>query len=154
MRVPFWIACTALATAAIGQSKVQYAGGTAPDFAAGAQGLIELTDDHYFAFYTSKAQVRVPYDQINLIEYGQQVSRRIAVAIALSPLIPAASMLAFTKSRKHFLTVGFTAEDGKQQAMVFRVGKGNIRVVLVSLEARTGLKVEYQDEEARKAGKG
>ena len=38
--------------------------------------------------------------------------------------------------------------------MVFRVGKNNIRVMLVSLEARTGLKVEYQDEEARKAGKG
>lgn len=138
----------------LGQSSVQYAGGTAAEFGAGTQGMIELTDAHYFAFYTKKAQVRVPYDQINLIEYGQQVSRRIAAAIALSALVPAASMLAFTKSRKHYLTVGYTGEDGKQQAMVFRVGKNNIRVVLVSLEARTGLKIEYQDEEARKAGKG
>jgi hypothetical protein len=58
------------------------------------------------------------------------------------------------KSRKHFLTVGYTGDDGKQQALVFRVDKGGIRATLVSLEARTGLKVEYQDEEARKAGNG
>jgi hypothetical protein len=34
------------------------------------------------------------------------------------------------------------------------VDKGDIRSVLVSLEARTGRKVQYQDDEARKAGKG
>jgi hypothetical protein len=38
--------------------------------------------------------------------------------------------------------------------MVFEVPKGAIRSVLVSLEAKTGRKVEFQDEEARKAGKG
>jgi hypothetical protein len=140
-----WIA---LVPALAAQSNVQYAGGTAPQFAAGAAGRIELTDEQYFAFYSRKAQVRVPYDHINLIEYGQQVSRRLAMAAILSPLF------LLSKSRKHFLTVGYTGDDGKQQAMVFRVEKNNIRVILVSLEARTGLKVEYQDEEARKAGKG
>ncbi len=43
------------------------------------------------------------------------------------------------------------AEDGKQQAMVFRVDKNSIRSTLAGLEARTGLKVQYQDEQARKA---
>jgi hypothetical protein len=38
--------------------------------------------------------------------------------------------------------------------MVFKVDKGKIRALLVSLEARTGLKVQFQDEQARKAGKG
>ena len=38
--------------------------------------------------------------------------------------------------------------------MLFRIDKNAIRTALVSLEARTGLKVQYQDEEARKAGKG
>lgn len=134
--------------ALVAQSRVDYAGGTSPQFAAGAQGRMELTDDRYFAFYSKKAQVRIPYDQINLIEYGQTVSRRIAMAVVISPL------LLLSKSRKHFLTVGYMGEDGKQQALVFRVPKNDIRVLLVSLEARTGLKVEYQDEEARKAGKG
>ena len=36
--------------------------------------------------------------------------------------------------------------------MVFRVDKNAIRPALVALEARTGLKVKYQDQEARKAG--
>ncbi len=136
-----------VATTLYAQGRVEYAGGTSPDFAPGAQGRVELTDNRYFAFYSKKAQVRIPYDHINLIEYGQQVSRRLAMAIVISPLF----ML--SKSRKHFLTVGYMAEDGNQQALVFRVDKNTIRPTLVSLEARTGLKVEYQDEEARKAGK-
>jgi hypothetical protein len=37
---------------------------------------------------------------------------------------------------------------------VFRVDKNAIRATLVSLEARTGVKIQYQDEEARKAGRG
>ena len=44
--------------------------------------------------------------------------------------------------------------DGHQQAVVLEVNKGDIRQLLVSLEARTGRRVEYQDDEARKAGKG
>ena len=38
--------------------------------------------------------------------------------------------------------------------MVLRIDKGDIRMVLASLEARTGRRVEYQDDEARKSGKG
>ena len=62
-------------------------------------------------------------------------------------------MLLLAKSRKHFLTIGYTDEADRQQAHVFRVGKGDIRSVLASLEARTGRRVEYQDDEARKAGR-
>jgi len=132
----------------LAQSKAQYVGGTVPQMNIGAEGSIQVDDDRYFAFYSKKAHVRVDYGQINLIEYGQPVSRRIAIAVFISPLF----ML--SKSRKHFLTVGYMADDGKQQALVFRVNKSDIRTTLVSLEARTGLKVEYQDPEARKAGKG
>jgi hypothetical protein len=38
--------------------------------------------------------------------------------------------------------------------VVLEVGKDEIRALLVSLEARTGRLIEYQDEDARKAGKG
>jgi len=58
------------------------------------------------------------------------------------------------KRRSHFLTIGYADSDGRQQAVVLEVSKGDIRQLLVSLEARTGRRVEYQDEEARKAGKG
>ncbi len=134
--------------AASAQSRAQYVGGTAAQFAQATAGTIQMSDDRYFAFYSKKASVRVPYEHINLIEYGQQVDRRWALAILISPA------LLLSKSRRHFLTVGYEDGQGKQQALVFRVDKSGIRATLVSLEARTGLKVEYQDEEARKAGKG
>jgi|SRR5665213_161785 len=139
-------ACLLLALAGLmeAQTSVEYIGGTAP-MEAGTHGSIALSDEEYLAFYAGKAQVRVAYDRVNLVEYGQQVDRRLALAVVLSPIF------LLSKSRKHFLTIGYSGEDGKQQAMVFRVDKNSIRPTLVTLEARTGLKVQYQDEEARKA---
>ena len=116
--------------------------------AAGAGGALTVGDKQYFAFYSKKASVRVAYSKINLLEYGQTVSRRLDLAIVISPAF------LLVKKRKHFLTVGYEDEDGRQQALVFRVDKTDIRSVLASLEARTGRRVEFQDDEARKAGKG
>ncbi|MDQ2840652.1 MAG: hypothetical protein M3Y72_06360 [Acidobacteriota bacterium] len=92
--------------------------------------------------------MKVPFERINLLEYGQKVDRRYLAAIVISPLL----MLA--KKREHFLTVGFQDDQGQQQAMVFKVDKNDIRLALVTLEARTGQTVQYQDDEARLAGKG
>jgi len=50
------------------------------------------------------------------------------------------------------LTVGFTDDRGRQQAMIFEVGKNDVRAMLVVLEAKS--KVEYQDDDARRGGKG
>ena len=132
----------------LAQSRAEYVGGTVPALASGAGGSVEIADAGYFVFYAKGAQVRVPYGRINLLEYGQKVDRRLLMAVVVSPIF------VLSKTRKHFLTVGYTGDDGKQQAIVFRVDKNSIRPVLAGLEARTGLKVQYQDAEARKAGKG
>ena len=63
------------------------------------------------------------------------MDRRLLLAIAISPVF------LLSKARKHFFTIGYTDEDGNQQAMVFRVDKNGIRAALVSLEARTGVKI-------------
>jgi hypothetical protein len=125
-----------------------YVGGTVSELSADADGRLTATDDFFLEFRCRKRQVHVAWDKVNLIEYGQNVNRRLALAAVVSPLF------LLSKSRRHFLTVGYTDADGKQQAMVFRVEKSKIRAVLVALEARTGLKVQYQDDEARKHGKG
>jgi hypothetical protein len=111
-------------------------------------GVLNTREDEVFLFETKGVTVQVPYDKINVVEYGQRVGRRYAEAVLLSPIF----LLA--KTRKHYLTVGFTDDRGRQQAMVFLVGKGEIRTMLVCLEAKTGRKVEYQDDDARRAGKG
>jgi len=138
----------AAASARTHGSRAEYAGGTIAQIPQGCSGSIQAADDQFFVFYAKNARWRVPYDRINLLEYGQRVDRRYMAAVLVSPL------LILSKKRTHFLTVGYSDDDGKQQAMVFRVGKDDIRTILVSLEARTGRKVEYQDDEARKAGKG
>jgi len=126
----------------------EYVGGTILQIPDGCSGTVTAVDEQYFVFYSKKASWRVPYDKINLLEYGQKVDRRYIAAALLSPL------LLLAKKRTHFLTVGYSDEDNRQQAMVFRVSKDDIRMMLVSLEARTGRKVEFQDDDARKAGKG
>ncbi len=137
-----------LSSASHSGSRAEYIGGTRPDIPADSSGDIQVADNTYFIFYSKHTQVKIPYERINLLEYGQKVDRRYLAAVVISPLF----MLA--KKRQHFLTVGFQDNDGHQQAMVFRVDKNDIRLTLVTLEARTGQVVQYQDDEARMAGKG
>ena len=129
-------------------TRVHYVGGTLTQLPAKASGTLRIGEDDVFTFQAAGATIKVPYRDVNMLEYGQRVSRRYAEAILISPIF----LLA--KRRAYFLTVGYTDADGKQQAMVFQVGSKEIRPVLVSLEARSGRKVEYQDDEARKSGKG
>lgn len=129
-------------------ASVRYVGGTVAALSGDVQGRLRTTDEMFLEFRAKNRQVHVAYDKVNLLEYGQNVNRRLALAVVISP------MFLLSKARRHYLTVGYTDKDGKQQAMVFQVDKGKIRAVLVSLEARTGLKIQYQDDEARKAGKG
>jgi hypothetical protein len=128
--------------------KIQVVGGTVSAISAKSGGRVDLTANDNLIVQCGKIAILIPYPKINTVEYGQSVSRRYAEAVLLSPIF----LLA--KSRKHFVTLGYVDTDGKQQALVFRVEKGDIRSVLAALEARTGRRVEYQDQEARKAGKG
>ena len=114
----------------------------------GADGRVLTASDEHLSFRSKSKNVDVPYDKINVLEYGQKVDRRFVAAALISPF------LLLSKKRNHFLTIGFEDENGKQQAMVFHVQKGDVRSLLVSLEARTGRKIQYQDENARRAGKG
>ena len=127
---------------------MEYVGGTLTDFDNRAGGRVLTTSNENLSFKGKSKSFEVSYDKINLLEYGQKVDRRYLAAVLISPLFLMA------KKRNHFLTVGFEDEKGKQQAMIFRVRKEDVRSLLVSLEARTGRKIQYQDDDARRAGKG
>lgn len=126
----------------------EYVGGTRPEIPNNCSGVLQAIDEQYFVFYARKTNIRIPYERINMLEYGQKVDRRYVAAVLISPVF------LLSKKRQHFLTVGYTDERGQEQALIFRVDKDHIRAMLVSLEAKTGRRVQYQDEEARKAGKG
>lgn len=130
------------------RGRIEFAGGTVDAIPSGASGLLKTNDKDYLVLMTKRATMQILYDRVNLIEYGQTVSRRYALAVLVSPV------LILSKKRKHFLTLGFKDDEGRQQALVFVVDKNDIRTVLASLEARTGVQVEFQDQEARKQGRG
>jgi len=141
------LVCSVLSARNLG-GRAEYVGGTVTQIPFGCQGRLQAIDDRFLVFYQGKVAWRVPYEKINLVEYGEKVDRRYIAAVLISPLF----LLA--KKRQHFLTVGYSDEEDRQQALIFKINKDDIRTTLVVLEARTGRKVEFQDDDARKSGKG
>jgi len=137
-----------VAFAGLGSDKTAYIGGTENQIKDGAEGESSARDEKNFTFEYKGGKLGIPYDEVDDLEYGQKAGRRIGLAIAISP------WLLFSKKRKHFLTVGWKDEQGKQHAAVFELGKSIIRTTIATMEARTGKKVDYQDDEARKSGLG
>ncbi len=136
------------AFAGLGSDKTAYIGGTENQIKEGTEGKSSAKDDKNYVFDYKGGSLSIPYDQVDDLEYGQKAGRRIGLAIAISP------WLLFSKKRKHFLTVGWKDAQDKQHAAVFELGKSVVRTTLATLEARTGKKVDYQDDEARKSGLG
>jgi hypothetical protein len=134
-------------TAAEPGVKAQFMGGTLAGVSAKSGARLDLTNPEALAFRCGTVELRLPFQKINTLEYGQTVSRRYAAAVLISPV------LLLSKSRKHFVTIGYLDGESRQQVLVFRVEKGDIRWVLSSLEARTGRRIDYQDDEARKGSK-
>jgi hypothetical protein len=48
----------------------------------------------------------LPYRKANTLEFGQNVSRRYAAAVLISPV------LLLNKSHKHFVTIGYEDANG------------------------------------------
>lgn len=136
---------------AVGSKKAEYVGGTISTISEEAEGELDTTTEAELIFTPERGKgrsVMIPYSAITSLEYGQKAGRRVGAAILVSPV------LLFSKKRKHFFTIAFKDKDGKDQAVVLELGKDIVRTTLTVVETRSGKKIEYQDEEARKAGRG
>jgi hypothetical protein len=129
-------------------SRVLYVGGTVAGVPNKSSARIEILQEDTLKLSTRHSSLLIPYKDVTTLEYGLRMNRRYVEAALISPIF------LMGKKKTHFLTIGYTDQEGNRQAMVLQVGKEEIRPLLVSLEARTGRRVEYQDEEARKAGRG
>jgi hypothetical protein len=138
-----WASAPLLAESKAG-IRVEYAGGTQAALSNGSDLLLDAADPSFLQFFAKGSHTRVPYSKVTTLEYGQKVGRAVVAAVVISPLF------LLNKTRKHFFTIGYTDPAGHPQVVVLRVKKGDIRGALASLEARTGLRVEYQNEDARK----
>ena len=122
-----------------------YVGGTLPAFTSGLKGTVQTAIPDAFVFATHTSTLRVPYEKITSVEYGQEANRRVLLAFAISPVF------LLLKARGHFITLHFTGESGKHEVVVLRIDKRLIRAELATLEAKTGRAVEYQDADARRS---
>ncbi len=153
-----------VALAGLDSKKAAYQGGTTkdkdfPGAKESVEGVLNTADEHELKFEYKLNKVSrvytIPYKQMLDLEYGQKAGRRVGAALATAILIsPVGLFLLFSKKRKHFVTIGYKDGEGKEQVAVFELGKDIVRTTLPVLEARSGKKIEYQDEDAKKSGKG
>jgi len=136
--------CFGAVWAGVESEKTMYVGGTISSIKEQTEGVSSISDEKVFVFDYGKGKLQIPYDRIESLEYGQKVGRRGGIV----------SRWVIAKKRKHYLTIGYKDENGQPQGVVLELGKDIVRVTLAALEARSGHKIEYQDEEARKSGTG
>ncbi len=135
-----------VALAAVRGKKAMYMGGTISKIPDKTKGKFDVTGEKGAVFLSRKGEslLEIPYESVTSLEYGQKSGRRVGVAIAVT------WVALFSKKRRHFLTIGFKDAEGNRQGAVFELAKGTVRTTLVTLEARTGVEVEFESEEARK----
>ena len=109
--------------------------GTLPGATLNSRVHLDFADVDGLLFECGDTDYRIAYREIDTLKYGQIVGRNL-----------------LGKTRKHLVTIRYTDAVGVQHALVFRVDKGDVRPMLGGLEDRTGRRVEYQDQEARKSG--
>src|SRR5262245_38383204 len=129
----------------LGKNKAEYVGGTW-SIQPKTEGKLDASGEKAARFVPDKGSpVSIPYDKVTSLEYGQKAGRRIGATIGwgATTLGLAALPMLLSKKRKHYLSIGYTGEDGKAQGVVIELGKDITRPVLKTLEARTGKQIEY-----------
>ena len=132
------------AAAKVTGEEVLYVGGTITKLPEATEGGMDIRNDEKLVFSSEKGGFEIPYKSIKTLEYGQKAGRRVGVAIVITV------WALFSKKRKHFLTIGFDDADGKPQGVVLEIAKGRAKTFIAILEARSGKKVEYESDEAKK----
>ncbi len=153
------IASATSITAASSSSEASYYGGTVAVFKDAKKeikGHLLTTDETSLQFsYANSQMMTIPYANFIDMEYGQKSGRRVGAAVVTTILLgPLGLLTLLSKKQKHFLTLGFTDEAGKEQVAIFKLNKDMVRTVLPILEARSGKKVEYQSKGAEKKATG
>ena len=137
------LALFATSLVALDKDGAMYVGGTA-NVPAKTEGILNTASEVEASFTFKGGGITIPYKGITSIEYGQKAGRRIGVAILVSPIA------LLSKKRKHYVTIGYKDTKNADQGVVLELGKDSVRGALTTLEARSGKKIEYESEDAKK----
>jgi hypothetical protein len=136
---------------AVGSRKAECVGSTVGGMREPVEGTLDMTGEDYMAFLPDGGRgysLMLPYPAITGLEYGPAAGRRLPVKLLVAPSAPGA------KTRKHFLTITYRDETNQEQAAVYELGSAITRSTLRIVATRSGKTIHYQDDEARKAGRG
>jgi hypothetical protein len=114
------------------QRRATYVGGTLHNVPEGSAGTVAFPDRDRMVLLTGSRVTVVPFRGVSSIEYGLTDHIR--------------GML--FKKKSHYLSLTYRDAAGDSQGMVLELSGDEFRPVLTQLEARTGQKVQYQDEKA------
>jgi hypothetical protein len=125
--------------------KINYDGGSLPGIKAGTNAMLVIDPNQIRIVHDKDTLVTIPAASITEISYGQDVHRRIGAAIGLAIFsLGLGALLAFSKSKKHF--VGLTWANGDQKGgFAMQCDKSDYRGVLAALEGITGKKAVDSD---------
>jgi hypothetical protein len=126
------------AVAAETHYKVSYDGGSISDVKNGSSAKLFIDADQIRLVEGKHEIASIPASAVTEISYGQDVHRRIGAAIGLATIsLGIGALMAFSKSKKHF--VGITWTDGdKKGGFVMQCDKNDYRGILLGLEGITG----------------
>jgi hypothetical protein len=140
----------------------EYVGGSVTTIPQQAVGELITADENILSFTWQKGKQsgggewRIPYNRVTYLGYRQHAGRRVGTATALAPasvmIAPVFVPVMWSKKRRHYITLAFKDDQDKAQTAIFLLGKKAIRTLPKILEVRTGVKLQYEDEEARKVG--
>jgi len=119
-----------LATIAIENGQVMYAGGTVAVLKEGAIGKLNTTSPTALSFETSGSRLVIPFANIESYEYSQEVARHLGVLPAI------ATGLVRHRQKRHFVRIAYKEEDNAKQVAIFEVSKEMPHTLLAILQLR------------------
>jgi hypothetical protein len=142
---------------ALDANKAAYVGGTVLPSNAGyepIEGRLDLGPDRLLFIHDAgphaAAFLTIDYDSIRGLEFGQHRNRHLPLVVGATVLLGPVGLLSLSARRRvHYLTVLYADDLGTYEAVILELGKHVVRSTLDTLEARTGVEIEYQDEAAR-----
>jgi hypothetical protein len=144
---------------AVAGDKAAYVAGTIARFnrpSTHIEGRVEIGPRQFVfvpdtSLHAGARPLLIDFESIRHLEFGQNVSRRAALASGTTAVLgPLGLMSLLAKSRAHYLTMTYASEQNRTEVIVIELGKDVVRSTLAVVESRSGIPIEYQDEEARK----
>jgi len=108
----------------------------------GAHAVARADAEKEFTFKGKDVDLSVPYTQIRRLEYGLKSHMAVGYSLVMG-VHP-------KKVKENLFTMEYTDANEKPQTLVMKLGKDKIFTTLINLQNKSGKRIEFGDEKARK----